>query len=157
LAISHQRKSGGEYGEAVRGSNAFTGAVDVVIELERPSRTLQLGSHARVLRAVSRFTSTPEEIFLELADDGFVAITEVAEKQAGGERAEVLNLLDRRTAPVPVDALNADTHLSSRSLRRRLAELRERGLAIRSGEGKKGDPYLWAAIAEDGAGDGGGS
>src|SRR5262249_51904522 len=57
LAVSHQRKSGGEYGEAVRGSNAFTGSVDVVIELERPSRTLQLGGHARVLRAVSRFTS----------------------------------------------------------------------------------------------------
>ena len=55
LLVSHQRKSSGEFGEAVRGSNALTGGVDVVVELERPSRTLELGSHSRVLRAVSRF------------------------------------------------------------------------------------------------------
>jgi DNA-binding transcriptional ArsR family regulator len=148
LAISHQRKSTGEYGDAVRGSNAFTGAVDVVIELERPSRTLQLGGHARVLRAVSRFTSTPEELFFELDDDGFLPISDVAEKQADAERAEVLALLERHKTPVTVDVLDEETDLSKRSLRRRLAELRERDLAIRRGEGKKGDPYLWAAAAD---------
>lgn len=74
LLVSHQRKSVGEFGEAVRGSNALTGGVDVVVELERPARSLQLGSQARVLRAVSRFDSTPEELYLGLGDDGFATI-----------------------------------------------------------------------------------
>jgi hypothetical protein len=64
----------GEFGDAVRGSNALTAGVDVVLELERPSRGLQLSSHARVLRAVSRFSTTPEELFLELDDRGFSPI-----------------------------------------------------------------------------------
>ena len=126
LAVSHQRKSGGEYGEAVRGSNAFTGAVDVVIELERPSRTLQLGGHARVLRAVSRFSTTPEELFFELGDDGFLPITDVAEK-ADAERSELLGALEQHDTPVSVDDLFEEIDLGKRALRRRLAELREQG------------------------------
>jgi hypothetical protein len=149
LALSHQRKSGGEYGEAVRGSNAFVGAVDVVIELERPSRSLQLGSQARVLRSVSRFSSTPEQLFLELGEDGFLPISDVAEKQSDAERAQVLDALARHDDPVPVDALDGETELGKRGLRRRLAELREQGLAVRSGAGKKGAPYLWAALDEE--------
>jgi predicted ATP-dependent serine protease len=149
LALSHQRKSGGEYGEAVRGSNAFTGAVDVVIELERPSRTLQLGGQARVLRSVSRFSSTPEELFFELDGDGFVPVTDVAEKRSDAERAEVLDALERRGEPVNVDDLFEDVDLGKRALRRRLTELRDAGLAVRTGDGKKGDPYLWTAAEEE--------
>src|SRR5262249_3187179 len=131
LALSHQRKSGGEFGEAVRGSNAFTGAVDVVIELERPSRSLQLGGHARALRSVSRFSSTPEELFFELNDDGFRPITDVAEKHSDAERAEVLRRLEQQSEPLGVDDLVERSDLSKRALRRRLTELRERDLAIR--------------------------
>ena len=149
LALSHQRKSGGEYGEAVRGSNAFTGAVDVVIELERPSRSLQLGGHARVLRSVSRFASTPEELFFELGDDGFLPISDIAEKKSDAERAEVLDALEGHDEPVSVDTLYEGVDLGKRALRRRLAELLDKGLALRSGEGKKGDPYLWVAVADD--------
>jgi predicted ATP-dependent serine protease len=145
-AVSHQRKSGGEYGEAVRGSNAFTGAVDIVVELERPSRTLQLGAQARVLRSVSRFSSTPEELYFELSDDGFVPITDVAEKKADAERAEVLTALERHDAPVSVDDLNEEVEPGKRAIRRYLTELREKGLAERTGEGKKGSPYLWQAV-----------
>ena len=150
LAVSHQRKSGGDYGEAVRGSNAFTGSVDVVIELERPARSLQLGGHARVLRSVSRFSSTPEEFFFELGDDGFLPISDVAEKKADAERAQVMDELERHEEPVSVDKLAENlAELGKRALRRRLTELRDQGHAIRTGEGKKGDPYLWAAAGHD--------
>ncbi len=146
LALSHQRKSGGEFGDAVRGSNAFTGAVDVVIELERPSRTLQLGGHARVLRTVSRFSSTPEELFFELGDDGFLPIGDVAEKKSDAERAQTLDALEQHDTPVGVDVLAEEVDLGTRALRRRLTELQAQGLALRTGAGKKGDPYLWAAV-----------
>lgn len=57
LAVVHHRKGGGEAGEAVSGSNAFVGAVDVLLEWERPrgsgSRT------ARQLVATGRWADTP--------------------------------------------------------------------------------------------------
>ena len=72
---THQRKSVGEYGEAVRGSNALTGGVDVVVELERPAPSVSAGKGARVLRAVSRFASTPDEL---VADSTTTATTRAA-------------------------------------------------------------------------------
>jgi AAA domain len=149
LAVSHQRKSGGEYGEAVRGSNAFTGAVDVVVELERPARSLQLGSQARVLRSVSRFSSTPDELFFELGEDGFVPISDVAEKKSDAERAQVLDALERHDEPVSVDVLAGEVEFGTRTLRRRLTELRGRALVARRGAGKKGDPYLWVVVKDE--------
>src|SRR4029453_10687415 len=47
VVITHQRKSGGKTVDSVRGSNALTGAVDIVITM--PSR--------RQLNIVSRFDS----------------------------------------------------------------------------------------------------
>jgi len=67
VLVHHQRKSPGSYGEAVRGSNALTGGVDVVVELERES-------NIRVLRSVSRFRGTPPEIFANLCGNNFEAI-----------------------------------------------------------------------------------
>jgi hypothetical protein len=85
VIVSHQRKSAGEYGEAVRGSTALTGGVDIVVELERPAPGLALGKHARVLRAVSRFNSTPEELYLQLDEEAasFTVIESPEEAKAG--------------------------------------------------------------------------
>ena len=37
VIVAHQRKASGSFGEAVRGNNALTGGVGVVVEVERPS------------------------------------------------------------------------------------------------------------------------
>jgi hypothetical protein len=73
LICAHQRKSFGEFGEAVRGSNALTGGVDVVLELERPRADALAGDGVRVLQAVSRFSGTPEELVIALGDEGYEA------------------------------------------------------------------------------------
>ena len=99
LLVSHQRKSSGEFGEAVRGSSALTGGVDVVVELERPSRALELGSHARVLRAVSRFSSTPEELYVELDEHGFVTIESPEQVKTDAERERLLAMLEEVVEP----------------------------------------------------------
>jgi predicted ATP-dependent serine protease len=67
VLVHHQRKSPGSYGEAVRGSNALTGGVDVIIELER-------ANNIRVLRSVSRYRDTPAEVFANLCGDHFVTV-----------------------------------------------------------------------------------
>lgn len=73
VLISHQRKAPGDHGEAVRGSNALTGAVDVIVEVERVADV----PHARVLYGTSRFVGTPEELAVELGDGGYEACGDV--------------------------------------------------------------------------------
>jgi len=68
IVARHERKSGGEVGEAARGSSQFTGAVDVVVSLRR------VGAEARTrrsLKALSRFDETPEELVIEFSEGTF--------------------------------------------------------------------------------------
>jgi DNA-binding transcriptional ArsR family regulator len=147
LLVSHQRKSIGEFGEAVRGSTALTGGVDVVVELERPSRALQLGGQARVLRAVSRFSSTPEELYLELHEHGFAPIESPEQVRADSERERVPTALEAIGEPAPAEALAEELELPKSTVRRHLRTLLERGVVVRDGAGKKNGPYLWSAVA----------
>jgi DNA-binding transcriptional ArsR family regulator len=149
LIVSHQRKSSGEFGEAVRGSNALTGGVDVVLELERPSRTLQLGGQARVLRAVSRFSSTPEEFYVELDDHGFAPIESPEKVRSDAERDRVLAALEEADEALTGDAIGEELGLPKSTVRRHLRTLLDRGAVTRSGTGRKGGAYLWALKAED--------
>ena len=149
LLISHQRKSSGEFGEAVRGSNALTGGVDVVVELERPAKVLQLSGHARVLRAVSRFSSTPEELYVELGEHGFSPIESPEQVKTDAERGRVLEALEDRGEAVTSDQLGDELDIPKRAARRYLNDLLDRQLVIREGGGKKNDPYVWR-IVQDG-------
>jgi DNA-binding transcriptional ArsR family regulator len=148
LLVSHQRKSTGEYGEAVRGSTALTGGVDVVLELERPSRALQLSNQARVLRAVSRFSSTPEELYLELDEHGFRAIESPEQLKADRERERVLHMLEE-AGESTAERIAEELDMPKSTVRRHLATLRDRGVAARTGHGKRNDPYLWRPGIEE--------
>ena len=151
LLISHQRKSSGEFGEAVRGSSALTGGVDIVVELERPSRALQLSSHARVLRAVSRFSSTPEELYLELGEHGFEPIESPEQVKADAERLRVLDALENLDEPATADQLGEELEIPKRAARRYLSELLEKGLVARAGAGKRNDPFTWCVAESEAA------
>jgi DNA-binding transcriptional ArsR family regulator len=149
VIVSHQRKSVGEFGEAVRGSNALTGGVDIVAELERARPSLSLSSRARALRAVSRFTSTPEELFVELDDEQgvFTLIEHPEEVKAAVERERILETvaaLDEATA----DRVAEEVDLPQATVRRHLGVLRDNGDVVREGKGKRGDPFRWCAPSE---------
>jgi DNA-binding transcriptional ArsR family regulator len=150
LIVTHQRKGFGEYGEAVRGSNALTGGVDVVAELERPAASLALGKQARVLRAVSRFSSTPDELYLELdIDEGmFRRIERPEEVKADVDRERILQLL-AELGEATANTVADEAELPEPTVRRHLKMLRERELVTRTGAGKKGDPHLWQATRGD--------
>ena len=66
LVMRHDRKVGGAVGESGRGSNAMSGAVDIVLQLKRPE-----GSHPptrRKIEAVSRLDGTPSELTISLTN-----------------------------------------------------------------------------------------
>ena len=70
LVSQHERKSGGEVEDSGRGSSAFAGAADIVLNIRR--RPGNGNTNLRVLRALSRFGETPLEVTVELTQNGYV-------------------------------------------------------------------------------------
>jgi len=64
----HDRKAGGAAGDSGRGSSAFTGAVDIILHLDRPEPKPGNERH-RVIESLSRFEETPDNVLIELGDD----------------------------------------------------------------------------------------
>lgn len=126
LIISHQRKAAGVHGEAVRGSSALTGGVDVIVELERLSSGDASGNY-RVLRGTSRYSGTPEELAAELTEHGYEPRGDTEAVKAEAERSrirEVLSGLDAKSAEKAVAASKVaeEASLSESSARRHLAK-----------------------------------
>jgi DNA-binding transcriptional ArsR family regulator len=140
--VAHQRKSLGDFGEAVRGSNALTGGVDVVVELERPRSDVLAGDGVRVLNAVSRFGSTPEELVLALTEAGYEARGDTLEARADAERAEVLAAIETLGEATAAE-LAKETEIAKSSVHRHAQRLYEEKAISRTGSGKKGSPFVF--------------
>jgi len=70
LVGQHERKSGGEIEDSGRGSSAFAGAADIVLNIRRLTGN---GSPTlRTVRSLSRFDETPPELTIELTAEGYV-------------------------------------------------------------------------------------
>jgi DNA-binding transcriptional ArsR family regulator len=144
IIIAHQRKSGGEFGEAVRGSNALTGAVDVVLELERPSPNLEATAETRILRAVSRFAATPDELTLRLVDDHY-EVDEAPLTKARIKRARLLEALEK-IGQATADELAEETAIPKSTISRYLKKLEREGEVEPDGaRGVKGEAVRWRA------------
>lgn len=145
LLVTHQRKAAGDYGEAVRGSNALTAAVDVVLELERAPSSI--GPQGRVLKAVSRFGNTPGDLVVSLSERGYEAKGELAGATAA---AELDRLADRlaEMGEATAEDLAESVGLSKGTAQRHLNALRSAGRAASTGSGKRGDPFRWRLISD---------
>jgi hypothetical protein len=144
----HQRKAAGKHGEAVRGSNALTGSVDVVVELERAPE--ELGRRMRVLRSESRFSSTPDELVAELTEGGdYVAQAGLDEIKHEHEAEEVVRLVEAAPGST-TDELADGTGVARLTLAPKLGDALAGKLIARTGAGKKGDPYRWHPVPQQG-------
>jgi hypothetical protein len=143
VAVRHERKGGGEVGESGRGSSAFAGAVDIVVALRRAEGKTR--GTVRVLHALSRFDETPDELAVELTEDGYVALgsaTDLANQEA--ERA-LLEHLPRSEADAQcmTHLLALLSNVKRTTAREAMDGLRTGGMMQRVGSGKKGDPYRY--------------
>jgi hypothetical protein len=141
LILAHQRKSGGRFGEAVRGSNALTGGVDVIVELERAPENF--GGRMRVLRSESRFTATPDALAAELVDDeGYVPRGLLEDVERESETDSVAQLV----ADAPgssTEELAEAAEVAPATMKHKLKTAHEAGAICREASGKRGDPYRW--------------
>jgi hypothetical protein len=87
VVVSHQRKAPGRFGEAVRGSNALTGAVDIVLELER-----SLSFRDANVRVLGVTRAAAEAIMRQLPVVQFEGLRKVYVR-----RGDVRRLLEERT------------------------------------------------------------
>jgi hypothetical protein len=141
IVVSHQRKAAGDHGEAVRGSNALTGTVDVIVEIERIPDV----AHARALVGTSRHTSTPEELAVELTDHGYVDRGDVEALKGRLEADQVMTVLS--TESVTSKEIAEATEIPEATVHRRLDELHATSRVERTGEGRKGSPYRWKMLS----------
>jgi hypothetical protein len=92
MIVRHDRKGGGPVGESGRGSSAYGGAADVIVNLRRPEGNQR--PTIRSLHALSRFSETPATQMVERIDsaaprDGVPAESIFAYVSLGSEGAVV--------------------------------------------------------------------
>jgi AAA domain-containing protein/bifunctional DNA primase/polymerase-like protein len=143
LVVRHDRKSGGEVGDSGRGSNALTGAVDVVLNLTR-METPQAKPELRNLRALSRFEETPPKTIIELSGADYIvhgAKSAFAKETALEALEEILPT--NEAAALDIEQLLGKLQprgVNLSSLKRAIDDYR--GIR-RVGMGKKGDPFRY--------------
>lgn len=135
LGLVHSRKGGGEHGEEIRGSSALLGLVDIAISMKRTDGK----KCQRKLETVSRYADTPSELVIELTEDEYRVLGTPDELSASAKAEKVLAALTDigQTA----EELSMRTGLSKQDISRSIRLLGEK--VIRTGAGRKGDPYRY--------------
>lgn len=148
LVIRHERKVGGGVGASGRGSNALSGAVDIILQLKRPE-----GSHPvnlRKIEAISRFDEIPAELTVSLTDGKYEVL---GKSDAVAVPLAMKRVIECLTAEQPnklsVKQLEKTTGLARTTLQSALEQLESQDRVVRSGNGKKGDPILYQRNAAE--------
>jgi hypothetical protein len=138
VVIHHSRKQKGRHATGVRGSTAFTGAVDVVAELDHGPE--EVGG--RVLRFTSRFAGAPEPLSITMdALSGGIQGGDLSAAMACAEKETVLSAVTK--AWQGWKQIAETVQIRSSRVRAYLATLADENAIERAGSGKKGDPYLF--------------
>ena len=142
VILRHDRKSGGLVGESGRGSSAYSGAVDIVLSIRRPEGNTK--KTLRTIHAVGRFDETPEELMIELTEQGYVSLgttAHVAEMQA--EQFILANLPSTPEEAVTLNELIEGSEVSRATAQRVVKTLCANGTILTIGKGKRNNPFRY--------------
>jgi hypothetical protein len=144
VVIRHERKAGGEVGDAGRGSSAFGGSADIIVSVRRKEGGARPG--IRVLQALSRFDETPDELTIELGPDGY-AVVDGSGLAVDESAARLLSELPNHEEHALTDAeIKQRLGGSATTIERARDRLVSEGRVRRTGEGKRGSPFrYWLA------------
>jgi hypothetical protein len=142
LILYHDRKSGGEVGEATRGSSALPGAADVVLSLRRLDGNSR--KSLRVIQSLSRFSETPEELVIELTDQGYIALGEKADVALQQARQAILATVPTSEAEaMTLEEITEAAKTARSTSQRALEELVSGGKIQKVGTGRKGSAFRY--------------
>jgi hypothetical protein len=151
LLNHHNRKSGGDEGTAARGSGALCAVADTIVEMWR----YDAGNKKcckRVLTGLGRHHETPKELVIELRLGGYVALGDPQETNRRDLELLIKERLPRQLPGISLKELEADwkegkTPCPNHNvLNDVLHHGADTGLWVRTGEGKKGDPYRFHRV-----------
>jgi hypothetical protein len=150
LILSHDRKSGGEVGDATRGSSALPGAVDIVLSLRRPDGNNR--KSLRVVQSLSRFSETPEELVIELTEQGYIALGEKADVALQEAREAILTTAPTSEAEaITLEQITEAAKTMRSTAQRALQELVLGGKIQKVGTGRKGNAFRYFISEKDSA------
>jgi hypothetical protein len=145
----HERKAGGEVGDAGRGSSAFSGAVDIALVLRRGEGNSR--PTIRRIHALSRFDETPETLVVERTAGRYVAlgyVQAVAREEARRAVREVLRR-DDGTGMKIADLMVAESvkDFGRTTVQVALDDLMASSEVVRLGAGRRNDPYRYTLLS----------
>jgi hypothetical protein len=147
VIVRHERKGGGEVGESSRGSSAFAGAADLILQLKRAEGNAR--PNIRILNALSRFDDTPAEITIERCDDGsYISLGPNQAFEKNRVRSAILDLAARTQASAKsADEFHALIPNSKRAtVQDEIKKMETGGILQKTGEGRRGNPFrYWVA------------
>ncbi len=150
LVLYHDRKSGGEVGDATRGSSALPGAADIVLSLRRPDGNSR--KSLRVVQSLSRFSETPEELVIELTDQGYVALGEKADVALQEAYEAILGIVPTsETDAITTEEITEAARIMRSTAQRALKELASAGKIQKTGNGRKGNAFRYFKSEKDSA------
>ena len=145
LLVHHQRKAGGEDGDAARGSGAIFGAVDALLERARAGDKAPPGQ--RRLVATGRWPSMAQVMVIDRDPAGaWRVIGEAADRRetdALGMRERILRALPADEPGSTEAELVQTVGVHKKKVSGPLRELVEDGLAAKAGEGKPYRPFRY--------------
>jgi len=150
LTIRHERKSGGDIGDAGRGSSAFGGAADTLLTLRRPEGNTR--PSLRKIECVSRFEGLPAEAIYEFVEGRYEyrgTENEIAERDAID--VVLAKALEGEENAKTLDELIKGTNVARTTAQRVIAGLVREGQLIQIGKGKKNDPFRYFLPEKDSA------
>ena len=148
LLVHHDRKGGGKYGEASRGSSALTAFVDNIIHFTRTSEGLP---NQRILRSWGRFSGVVPNVLVEYTNEGEYKLKGNPYQVSHSAKLEkLLDLIQEQPKPVTIRELfnlwNATIgEINIRSIHRLKDELLENGqikIAKEEIHGRRKTPYF---------------
>jgi hypothetical protein len=146
LLVHHPRKGDGQHGTATRGSGALPGFVDVLVELRRHTEGPVT---QRVLSALSRLDANPDDLIIDLTDDGYVIVGGRSEAKADAARETIARILSEADSSLTAEEVHEQWPEGSKrpkvsKLRGYLNEAHNLHGWPRSGNAVKGDPYRYS-------------
>ncbi len=147
--LRHDRKSGGDVGDSGRGSSAWSGAADIVLQLRRCDAPGH--ENRRTLLGVGRFEEVPAQVVIEFADGSYTDLGDSTRVEVRECMAKLLDVLPAaETAPGLTETeLMEKTGAARSTFKRAIADLIDDGKAAKhSGAGKTGRAFGYTLAEE---------
>ena len=151
LLSRHDRKMGGLIGETARGSSAIAGKADILVDIRRADSPGH--ERRRVLVAVGRFDDTPENLIVELDNNGtYVALGDALDIERAEAKDRILDIIPTTPPGFTLeDVCEHSPGMARSTLNRALQDLLADGsLFAAKGAGKSGRAKgFWRAQHEN--------